>query len=112
MKEGFDVVWKCPVQGSALNDMIANMKHGGNISSAGSPETRQWVLTGKPSFWNSLNIRGIYGRKVWDTYKKMTTMLEADLDISANITPQNEHQRDYKKGFDAMISGQSGRSNP
>ena len=58
--------------------------------------------------WNGLNIRGIYGRKVWDTWYKMTTMLEAGLDISGIIT-HRMNIKDYKKGFDAMISGQSGK---
>ena len=58
--------------------------------------------------FNGLNIRGIYGRKVWDTWYKMTTMLEAGLDISAIIT-HRMNIKDYKKGFDAMISGNSGK---
>ena len=76
-----------------------------------------WISSGESSssginwetiIWNGLNIRGIYGRKVWDTWYKMTTMLEAGLDISGIIT-HRMNIKDYKKGFDAMISGQSGK---
>ena len=93
--------------GSALNDMIANMKHGGNIALLGLQKPGNGV-NWETIIWNGLNIRGIYGRKVWDTWYKMTTMLEAGLDISAIIT-HRMNIKDYKKGFDAMISGQSGK---
>ena len=58
--------------------------------------------------FNGLNLRGIYGRKVWDTWYKMTTMVQAGLDISPIITHRFDI-RDYEKGFEAMISGQSGK---
>ena len=58
--------------------------------------------------FNGLNIRGIYGRKVWDTWYKMSTMIQAGLDISPIITHHFDI-RDYEKGFEAMISGQSGK---
>jgi threonine 3-dehydrogenase len=58
--------------------------------------------------FNGLALKGIYGRKVWDTWIKMTTMLQAGLDISQIITHHFD-VRDYEKGFEAMISGQSGK---
>ena len=76
-----------------------------------------WISSGESSssginwetiIWNGLNIRGIYGRKVWDTWYKMSTMLQAGLDISDIITHHFDI-RDYEKGFEAMISGQSGK---
>ena len=57
---------------------------------------------------NGLNIRGIYGRKVWDTWYKMTSMIEGGLDISPVIT-HRLNIKDYKEGFEAMIGGQSGK---
>ena len=107
MKEGFDVGLEMSGAGSALNDMIENMKHGGKIALQGLQRPGTGV-NWETIIWNGLNIRGIYGRKVWDTWYKMTTMLEAGLDISAIIT-HRLNIKDYKKGFDAMISGQSGK---
>ena len=107
MKEGFDVGLEMSGAGSALNDMIENMKHGGKIALLGLQKPGNGV-NWETVIWNGLNIRGIYGRKVWDTWYKMTTMLEAGLDISAIIT-HRMNIKDYKKGFDAMISGQSGK---
>jgi predicted helicase len=58
--------------------------------------------------FNGLNLRGIYGRKVWDTWYKMSTMLQAGLDISEIITHRYD-VKDFAKGFEDMISGQSGK---
>ena len=107
MKEGFDVGLEMSGAAPALNDMIANMRHGGNIALLGLQKPGVGV-NWETVIWNGLNIRGIYGRKVWDTWYKMTTMLEAGLDISGIIT-HRMNIKDYKKGFDAMISGQSGK---
>ncbi len=107
MKEGFDVGLEMSGAAPALNDMIANMRHGGNIALLGLQKPSVGV-NWETVIWNGLNIRGIYGRKVWDTWYKMTTMLEAGLDISGIIT-HRMNIKDYKKGFDAMISGQSGK---
>ena len=85
MKEGFDVGLEMSGAAPALNDMIANMKHGGNIALLGIQKPGVGV-NWETIIWNGLNIRGIYGRKVWDTWYKMTTMLEAGLDISGIIT--------------------------
>ena len=107
MKEGFDVGLEMSGAAPALNDMIANMKHGGNIALLGIQKP------GVVMYWRRHLERSEHpavstGRKVWDTWYKMTTMLEAGLDISGIIT-HRMNIKDYKKGFDAMISGQSGK---
>lgn len=106
MKEGFDVGME--MSGAAgFRDMIDNMKHGGKIAVLGlqRPDAQ---INWETVIWNGLNIRGIYGRKVWDTWYKMTTMIQAGLDISDIIT-HRLNIKDYKEGFNAMISGQSGK---
>ncbi len=107
MKEGFDVGLEMSGSPAALNSMIHNMKHGGNIALLGLQET-DTVVDLETVIFNGLNIRGIYGRKVWDTWYKMTTMLQAGLKIDDIITHHFD-ARDYEKGFQAMISGQSGK---
>ena len=88
-------------------DMIHNMKHGGKIALLGL-QGRETTVDLETVIFNGLNLRGIYGRKVWDTWYKMTTMVQAGLDISPIITHRFDI-RDYEKGFEAMISGQSGK---
>ena len=107
MTEGFDVGFEMSGNGHALSDMIHNMKHGGKIALLGI-HGREAVVDLETVIFNGLNIRGIYGRKVWDTWYKMSTMIQAGLDISPIITHRFDI-RDYEKGFEAMISGQSGK---
>ncbi len=107
MQEGFDVGLEMSGSQTALNDMIHLMKHGGNIALLGLQENDA-VVDLETVIFNGINMKGIYGRKVWDTWYKMTTMLQAGLDIAPIITHHFD-ARDYEKGFEAMISGQSGK---
>ena len=107
MTEGFDVGMEMSGSGAGLSDMIHNMKHGGKIALLGLQRTDA-VVDLETVIFNGLNLRGIYGRKVWDTWYKMTTMIQAGLDIAPVITHRFDI-RDYEKGFEAMISGQSGK---
>lgn len=107
MTEGFDVGMEMSGNAAGLSDMINNMKHGGKIALLGllPKDTRVDMET---VIFNGLNLRGIYGRKVWDTWYKMTTMIQSGLDVAPVITHRFDI-RDYEKGFEAMISGQSGK---
>ncbi len=107
MTEGFDIGLEMSGSQIALNDMIHNMKHGGNIALLGL-QRQDAVLDLETVIFNGLNLRGIYGRKVWDTWYKMSTMVQAGLDISPVITHRYDIY-DWQKGFDAMLSGQSGK---
>ena len=107
MTEGFDVGLEMSGSQAALHDMIHNMKHGGKIALLGLQRTDAKVDL-ETVIFNGLNLRGIYGRKVWDTWYKMSTMLQAGLDISGIITHHFDI-KDYRKGFEAMISGESGK---
>lgn len=107
MTEGFDVGLEMSGSRAALDDMIHNMKHGGNIALLGLQRTDA-VVDLETVIFNGITMKGIYGRKVWDTWYKMTTMLEAGLDISQIITHHYDI-RDYEKGFADMISGNSGK---
>jgi threonine 3-dehydrogenase len=107
MKEGFDVGLEMSGNPAAFRDMLANMCHGGKIAMLGIPETEiaiDWNLV----VFNMLTIKGIYGREMYETWYKMTVMLQSGLDISPVIT-HRYHFTDFQKGFDAMLSGQSGK---
>lgn len=107
MTEGFDVGLEMSGSQAGLHQMIHNMKHGANIALLGLQRT-DTVVDLETVIFNGLNLKGIYGRKVWDTWYKMSTMVQAGLDISKIITHRFDI-KDYEKGFEAMISGQSGK---
>lgn len=107
MTEGFDVGMEMSGNAAGLSDMIRNMKHGGQIALLGLLPKDTGVDM-ETVIFNGLNLRGIYGRKVWDTWYKMTTMIQSGLDIAPVITHRFDI-KDFEKGFDVMISGQSGK---
>jgi threonine 3-dehydrogenase len=107
MKEGFDVGLEMSGSPVALRGMIDNMAHGGKIAMLGIPsETVPFDWT--KVVFNMLTIKGIYGREMYETWYKMTVMLQSGLDISPVITHRFGY-RDFQQGFDAMLSGQSGK---
>jgi threonine 3-dehydrogenase len=107
MKEGFDVGLEMSGNASALRDLIANMCHGGKIALLGIPDG-QTAIDWNPVIFNMLTIKGIYGREMYETWYKMTVMLQSGLDISGVIT-HRFHYRDYEQAFDVMRSGNSGK---
>ena len=107
MTEGFDVGLEMSGSEIALDSMIRHMKHGGKIALLGLQKDDAKVNLEEVIF-NGLSLKGIYGRKVWDTWYKMTTMIQAGLNIKPIITHHFDI-RDYEKGFEAMISGMSGK---
>jgi threonine 3-dehydrogenase len=107
MKEGFDVGLEMSGQPRALNDMIDNMAHGGRIALLGIMPGAAAIDWNKVVF-NMLTIRGIYGREMYETWYKMTAMIQSGLDISPVITHRMPYT-DFQEGFDLMRSGRSGK---
>ena len=107
IREGFDVGLEMSGSEIAFNQMIDNMENGGRIALLGLGKKHMQINWEKVIF-NCLNIRGIYGRKMFETWYMMSAMLEGGLDISPIITHHFD-VRDYEKGFEAMISGNSGK---
>jgi threonine 3-dehydrogenase len=107
MTEGFDVGLEMSGNPQALRDMIANMSHGGKIAVLGIP-AREMTLDLRQIIFNMLTVRGIYGREMYETWYKMTVMLESGVDISPVITHRFDYT-DFEKGFEAMVSRQTGK---
>ncbi|MGB3367230.1 MAG: L-threonine 3-dehydrogenase [Acidaminobacteraceae bacterium] len=107
MKEGFDVGLEMSGNASAFGDMVDNMFHGGKIAMLGiqGPDT---PVDWNKIVFNGLFLKGIYGREMFETWYKMTAMLQSGLDISDVIT-HKFHYTEFEKGFETMISGQSGK---
>jgi threonine 3-dehydrogenase len=107
MTEGFDIGLEMSGNAQALHDMIANMSHGGKIAILGIP-AKESLMDWRQVIFNMITIKGIYGREMYETWYKMSVMLEQGVDISPVIThrfPWNE----FEAGFTAMRSGNTGK---
>ena len=107
LKEGFDVSLEMSGSPAALQDILKYSINGGRIALLGIfPE--KVAIDWDQVIFKCLQIKGIYGREMFDTWYKMSSMLLSGLDIAAVITHQFSHT-DFKQGFETMISGQSGK---
>ena len=107
MKEGFDVGLEMSGSPDALRSMLANMCHGGKIAMLGIPSEPiaiDWNIV----VFNMLTIKGIYGREMYETWYKMSVMVQSGLDITPVIT-HRYHYTEFEKGFAAMLEGKSGK---
>ncbi|MBN2514150.1 MAG: L-threonine 3-dehydrogenase [Sedimentisphaerales bacterium] len=102
MKEGFDVGMEMSGSPQALNDMLTNMAHGGKIALLGilPPSQVDWNTV----IFNGLTLTGIYGRLMYETWYKVTMLIQGGLDISPLIT-HHFHYTEFEKGFEALRSG-------
>ena len=107
MKEGFDVGLEMSGSPKALDSILKNMSHGGKIALLGLLPDTTTTAWNKVIF-HGLTIKGIYGREMFETWYKMTTMLQSGLDISEVVTHQMSY-KDFTDGFDLMRSGQCGK---
>ena len=107
MHEGFDVGLEMSGAPTAFREMLENMCHGGKIAMLGIP-AGEIPMDWRQVIFNMLTIKGIYGREMFETWYKMTVMLESGLDISPVITHRFSW-RDYEKGFEAMRTGEAGK---
>src|SRR5947209_7304033 len=107
MKEGFDVGLEMSGNPHAFRDMLSNMAHGGRIAMLGIPEN-ETAIDWNTVIFNMLTIKGIYGREMYETWYKMTVMLQSGLNLEPVITHRYAYT-DFQKGSDAMLSGQSGK---
>jgi threonine 3-dehydrogenase len=107
MKEGFDVGLEMSGNPDAFRDMLQNMGHGGRVALLGIP-SEEMSIDWNTVVFNMLTIKGIYGREMYETWYKMTVLLQGGLDISPVIT-HRFHYTEFKQAFDVMKSGQSGK---
>jgi threonine 3-dehydrogenase len=107
MTEGFDVGLEMSGNPAAFRDMLDNMCHGAKVAMLGIP-SQDMSIDWKKVIFNMLTIKGIYGREMYETWYKMSVMLESGLDIRPVVTHRYPWQ-DYEKGFAAMKSGDAGK---
>ncbi|WP_240499471.1 L-threonine 3-dehydrogenase [Oceanococcus atlanticus] len=107
MREGFDVGLEMSGNAAAMDQMFSVMNHGGRIAQLGIPAAPV-ALDYEKLVFKGLTLKGIYGREMFETWYKMTAMLESGLNIDPVITHEFSIT-DFQQGFDAMASGQSGK---
>ncbi|RAU18851.1 L-threonine 3-dehydrogenase [Nitrincola tibetensis] len=107
MTEGFDVGLEMSGVPSAFKSMLDGMNHGGKIAMLGIPPSDMEIDWTQVIF-KGLQIKGVYGREMFETWYKMAALIQSGLDLTPMIThhfPVDE----FQKGFDVMRSGQSGK---
>jgi threonine 3-dehydrogenase len=107
MTEGFDVGLEMSGSPAAFRDMLANMSHGARIAMLGIP-SQEMPIDWRTVIFNMLTVKGIYGREMYETWYKMTVMLQSGLDITPAITHRYRYT-DFAEGFEVMASGRSGK---
>jgi threonine 3-dehydrogenase len=107
MKEGFDVGLEMSGNPAAFRDMLANMCHGSKIAMLGIP-AGEIAINWSTVIFNMITIKGIYGREMYETWYKMTVMIQSGLAIDPVIT-HRLHYTEFEKGFAAMRSTNSGK---
>ena len=107
MHEGFDVGLEMSGNVAAFREMLENMCHGGKIAMLGIPP-EPMAIEWNTVIFNMLTLKGIYGREMYETWYKMTVMLQSGLDIKPVITHRFPFT-EYQKGFDAMLGGNCGK---
>jgi threonine 3-dehydrogenase len=107
MTEGFDVGMEMSGNERAFRDMLDNMAHGARVALLGLPE-REMAIDWNTVIFKMLTIKGIYGREMYETWYKMTVMLQSGLDIRPVITHRYAFA-EFEKGFEVMTTGDCGR---
>jgi threonine 3-dehydrogenase len=107
MLEGFDVGLEMSGNGDAFRGMLTNMSHGAKIALLGIPK-HEITVDWNTVIFNMLTIKGVYGREMYETWYKMTVMLQSGLDISPVIT-HRFHYEEFPKAFEAMETGKSAK---
>ncbi|MGH3651090.1 MAG: L-threonine 3-dehydrogenase [Acidimicrobiia bacterium] len=107
MLEGFDVALEMSGEPAAMEDILANTVHGANIALLGIP-SEPYPIDWSVVIFNMLNIKGIYGREMYDTWYKMNVLIESGLDISPVITHRFPAEG-YDKAFETIANSDSGK---
>jgi threonine 3-dehydrogenase len=107
MTEGFDVGMEMSGVPSAFISMLENMNHGGKIAMLGIPP-KDMAVDWNQVIFKGLEIKGIYGREMFETWYKMASLIQSGLDLSPMLTHQYSVD-EFQAGFEKMASGQSGK---
>jgi threonine 3-dehydrogenase len=107
MQEGFDVGLEMSGNAAALRELLRTMHHGGSVAILGIPPD-DTAIDWNQVIFKGLTLKGIYGREMFETWYKMSSLLQSGLSLAPIITHHFAIE-DYIKGFETMGSGQSGK---
>ncbi|MGI9285109.1 MAG: L-threonine 3-dehydrogenase [Pseudomonadales bacterium] len=107
MSVGFDVGLEMSGSAAGLRDLLANMCHGGKVALLGIP-SEDVAIDWNTVIFNMLTLKGVYGREMYETWYKMSVMVESGLDISPVITHRLPYT-EFQHGFDVMSSGDASK---
>ena len=107
MQEGFDVGLEMSGNAAAFREMLRTMHHGGSVAILGIPPG-ETAIDWNEVIFKGLTLKGIYGREMFETWYKMSSLLQSGLNIDPIITHHFGVQ-EFEKGFETMGSGQSGK---
>lgn len=107
MQEGFDIGLEMSGNAAAFRDMIGQMSHGGKIAMLGIPP-EEIAINWNDVIFSMLTIRGVYGREMYETWYKMSVMIESGLSIDPVITHRFSY-KNFEEGFRIMNSGNCGK---
>lgn len=107
MKEGFDVGLEMSGNATAFNDMLKHMNHAGKVALLGFLP-RETQIDWNHIIMKGLQIKGIYGREMFDTWYKMICMLQSGLSVEPVITHEFA-ATDYQQAFETLLAGQCGK---
>lgn len=107
MTEGFDVGLEMSGVPSAFRSLLSAMNHGGKVALLGIPP-EEMTIDWSQVIFKGLELKGIYGREMFETWYKMASLIQSGLDLSPMITHRLSVD-DFQEGFDIMRSGQSGK---
>ena len=107
MIEGFDVGLEMSGNADAFRNLLGQMCHGGKVAMLGIPSD-DIAIDWSTVVFNMLTIKGVYGREMYETWYKMTVMLQSGLDLSSVIT-HHFHYSEFNEAFNVMLSGESGK---
>ncbi|WP_046079811.1 L-threonine 3-dehydrogenase [Halomonas sp. HG01] len=107
MAEGFDVGLEMSGSPAAFKDLLASMCHGGKVAMLGIP-TEETAIDWNTVIFNMLTIKGVYGREMYETWYKMSVLVESGMDISPVITHRLPYT-DFEQGFQAMLAGEASK---
>src|SRR5882672_10978469 len=107
MQEGWDIGLEMSGNAAAFREMLRTMHHGGSVAILGIPPG-ETAIDWNEVIFKGLTLKGIYGREMFETWYKMSSLLQSGLNIDPVIT-HHLGVREFEKGFQTMGSGQSGK---
>lgn len=108
MKEGFDVALEMSGSPAAVEELLANMNHGGKVAMLGLPKSAYPIDWGRV-ITHMITLKGIYGREMFETWYLMSSMLASSPTLADGVRSVITHRYDAEQWQDAFAAAREGR---